>query len=141
MAMTSSKPTTSASMVTLTVIRSLIGFSTDLIPINENTNWSEPAGTSNTYSPLSSVMVPTVVPFTTTVTPGKGCPLGSATLPLTLRTCDTPKKSGLSSLFSTICRSLMTYLTSVPAKTTSSTSLIFLFFTETLTVRSISIKF
>ena len=49
-----------------------IGTSFVSIPMKEKTSASAPAGAVSEYLPLTSVMVPTVVPFTATDTPGRG---------------------------------------------------------------------
>ena len=43
--------------------------------------------TSNTYLPSRSVIVPFVVPFTTTLTPNRGSPLVSVIVPVIFRDC------------------------------------------------------
>jgi len=43
--------------------------------------------TSNTYLPSRSVIVPFVVPFTTTLTPNRGSPLASVIVPVIFRDC------------------------------------------------------
>ena len=43
--------------------------------------------TSNAYLPSRSVIVPFVVPFTTTFTPNRGSPLASVIVPVILRDC------------------------------------------------------
>src|SRR5690606_37559986 len=57
-------------------------------PISENTNIPPLTGTSSTYRPFRSVLVPMLALFfRETETPGRGAPLVSVTLPVTCRSC------------------------------------------------------
>src|SRR5690606_30207451 len=67
--------------------RPATGISSDKYPTEEKSSTASSLGTSNEYLPFMSVMVPVVVPFTTTVTPGKALPFSSVILPETLIAC------------------------------------------------------
>src|SRR5690554_5727795 len=86
-ATTSSIPITSSSILTLILVWLPTTTSCVLIPTKEKTNVASSGMLVRVYFPSMSVMVPDVVPFTTTVTPGSGCPLLSVTFPDTVRCC------------------------------------------------------
>ena len=73
------------------------------IPINENTRIFPSVGTRSSYFPSKPVVVPTVVPFTRTVTPGIVVPSSaSVTVPVTFvcanATCNPPSKMNASKI-------------------------------------------
>jgi hypothetical protein len=67
------------------VERLLMATSWVVYPTKETTKVPEPLGTLSEKLPVASVEAPLVVPFSTTVTPGKPSPVSDVTLPLIAR--------------------------------------------------------
>ena len=86
MATTSSSICESSFNVTLITLP-VIATSCGCIPTYENTSVLALAGTSIRYTPLISVTVPIVVPFTSTVAAITSSPVWSFTTPVTVFTC------------------------------------------------------
>src|SRR5690606_13514681 len=80
---TSSKEDISSVKATLITVLPATGILCDSNPINEKTK-VDPSGTAKEYLPPRSVAVPTVVPGNEIVTPGRGSPLASVTIPVTV---------------------------------------------------------
>src|SRR5450759_318731 len=79
----SSRPIAASARVTLTELRPFKGISCVLIPTKENERVAFVATFVREFFPDSLVRPPLVVPLTNTVTPARGYPFGSVTVPFT----------------------------------------------------------